>query len=742
MDPPVSPPVDPPAPPPDPPTPTTVAVKPESATLVALEDTLDLTAEVTDQYGNAMPTATVDWIGDEAGVVTFRNIAGQSARVTATAPGTTRITAKSGADSAAAVVTVAPVPDSVEIEGDDVRALPPGASVRVSAILQDRNGHPVSGAEAVFQVEEGGGTVDAGSVVADAQGRVATTWTLGVTGEQALSITAGEASTRFSVDLCGVTALDLRLGEPRVVESPEIGCGVSVEAPEASAYYRFTLVGTLVDHGPVFPVELSVKTDGASSDARRVYAAPAGVSPAPGATTDPHPGRHERNRRMLSWIARPDGPRALPDLRGTAGLQLAEPPETRVFTRGRAGTIQDNCTVHESVTGVRLAYNDHIAIYADEALPGLSAEAARVAANFYERFGAQVIQQYFGGVGDVDGDGRILALIQDLAYNVVWLGDLLSKDDCPASNQAELMRVMYTYTLPGRFLNVTGIVVHEAKHISSDHQMVKRAKDRGQSHFAIVNPVWMEEGTAEIAREVSARLGWESIGGPRPGAMVRGSDLRRPNGLARDVWLPEVRGVKVVLEQYGQVVVSQPNSLTGHDPYGAGWGFFRFLGDWIGGAGNSRLGDAAMFARLNDAAVPAGLDGVEEVTGHSFAELMVAYAQAVSLAGTGAPEVAGVPRFSTYDMTGMNRIPFSRLLGTGRFPYPVTITGSGEHAPLWLPLAEPTTITGSMGPNGFRIHDFRAERAGDHATIWVTAPEHVRLVVTRIPDQMGRHGSE
>ena len=729
MDPPVD-------PPPPPPTPAAVAVTPQSATLVALDETLDLTAEVTDQYGNAMPTATVDWIGDEAGVVTFLNIAGQSARVTATAPGTTRITAKSGADSAAAVVTVAPVPDSVEIEQADVRALPPGASVRISAGVQDRNGHPVSGAQAVFRVEEGGGIVDPGSVVADAEGRVEATWTLGTSGEQTLSVMADEASARLSVDLCRPLVLDpdLRLGEPHVVESPEIGCGVSVEALEAGAYYRFTLVGTLVDRGPVFPVELSVKTDGASSDVRRVYAAPARVAPAPGATTDPRLDRYERDRRVLSWIARPDGPRALPDLRGTAALRQAEPPETRVFTQGSAGTIQDNCTVHESVTGVRLAYNDHIAIYLDETLPRLPAEAARVAADFYESFGAQVIQQYFGGVGDVDGNGRILALIQDLDYNVVWLGDLLSKDDCPASNQAELMRVMYTYTLPGRFLNVTGIVVHEAKHISSHHQLVKRAKDRGQSHFAVSNPLWVEEGTAEIATEVAARLGWESIDGPRPGAMVRGSDLRRPNGLARDVWLPEVRGVKAVLEQYGQVVVSQPNSLTGHDPYGAGWGFFRFLGDWIGGAGNSRLGDAAMFARLNDAAVPAGLDGVEEVTGHSFAELMVAYAQAVSLAGTGAPEVAGVPRFSTYDMTGMNRIPFSRLLSTGRFPYPVTITGSGEHAPLWLPLAEPTTITGSMGPNGFRIHDFRAERAGDHATIWVTAPEHVRLVVTRIPD--------
>ena len=727
-------------PPPPPPTPAAVAVTPESATLVALDETLDLTAVVTDQYGDAMPTASVIWIGDDAGVVTFRNIAGQSALISATAPGTTRITVRSGEVTGTATVTVAQVPASVEVEQDDVRALPPGASVRISAAVQDGNGHPISGAQAVFRVEEGGGTVDPGLVVADAEGRAETTWTLGASGGQALSVVVDEASARFSVDLCGVIALDLRLGEPRVVSDSET-CSVSVEAPEAGAYYRFTLVGTLVDRGPVFPVQLSVmRTDGASFDARRVYAAAAGRSPAPGTTADPHPGRYERDRRVLSWIARPDGPRALPDLRGTAGLRQVEPPETRVFTRGSAGTIQDNCTVNESVTGVRLAYNDHIAIYADDALPQLPVEGAGVAADYYENFGAPVIREYFGGVGDVDGDGRILALIQEVPSSMVWMGDLLSRDDCPASNQAELMRIIYSYTV-GEFFHLPGIIVHEAKHISSHHQLVKRAKDRGQSHFAVINPGWVEEGTAEIAREVSARLGWESIGGPPPGAMVRGSDLRRPNGTAQDMWMPEARGVKAVLENYGQVVASQPNSLTGHDPYGAGWGFFRFLGDWIGGAGGSRLGDAPMFARLNDAAVSEGLDGIREVTGHSFAELMVAYAQAVSLAGTGSPEVAGVPRFSTYDMTGMNQAPFSRLLGTGRFPYPVTITGQGQRAPLWLPLTEPTTITGSMGPNGFRIHDFRAERAGDRTTIWIAAPEHVRLVVTRIPDQMGRTGS-
>ena len=138
-----------------------------------------------------------------------------------------------------------------------------------------------------------------------------------------------------------------------------------------------------------------------------------------------------------------------------------------------------------------------------------------------------------------------------------------------------------------------------------------------------------------------------------------------------------------------------------------------------------------MFARLNDAEAPEGLDGIREVIGRSFPELMVDYAQAVSLAGTGSPEVAGVPRFTSYDMTGMDKTPFSFLLSRGPFPYPVTL----RDRQLWLPLGEPVTIAGEMGPNGFRVHDFRADRAGEQAVIWISAPAHVVLVVTRIPDQ-------
>ena len=628
-----------------------------------------------------------------------------------------------------------PVATTVEVAPDSVRFTALGDALVLAARVVDQYGDPMPSASVTWRSDD--------SLVALVRqtGPLSARVTGLVPGATRAVATAGSLTAAVHVTVeCDAFVLepDFPIGEPRVVDASELlGCGVSLEAPEAGAYYRFTLVGT-AERGASSTVELSVAAGGAIG----------GPSPSPGGQSppqstaspstgaaDPHPGRRERDRRLLSWIAQLDGPRPLPDLRGRPQQSRADPPERRVFTRGSPGTVADNCTVADSVTAVRLAFNDHIAIYADSTLsPLLPANDAAAIADHYRDFGEPVIRDYFGGVGDVDGDGRILVLFHDFGSRVaafVWMGELMSKEDCPASNQAEMMRVNHRWMKSEILFHLTGLVVHEAKHISSHHELVRRAKERGAGHFDVRHPTWVEEGTAEIAREVSARLGWESIGGPPPGATVRGLDLRRIRGSQLDMFTPQARGVLAVLEAYGRVGAAQPNSLTQHDPYGAGWGFFRFLGDWYGGAGDSRLGDAAMFARLNDAEVPEGLDGIRQVTGRSFPELMVDYAQAISLAGTGSPELAGVPRFTTYDMTGMDRTPFSILLQHGPFPYPVTLH---DRQP-WLPLGEPVTIAGEIGPNGFRVHDFRADRAGRRAFIRISAPAHVVIVVTRIPDQ-------
>ena len=122
--------------------PPSVAVTPSTAELTALGATVQLGAEVTDQYGNVMAGVEVGWSSSAAPVATVD----ASGLVTAVGNGTATITAKSGGGSGTAVVRVmqsvasvlvSPYSDTVEI--DD--------SVRLTAKAFDRKQNVVEGAK-------------------------------------------------------------------------------------------------------------------------------------------------------------------------------------------------------------------------------------------------------------------------------------------------------------------------------------------------------------------------------------------------------------------------------------------------------------------------------------------------------------------------------------------------------------------------------------------------------------------
>ncbi len=75
-------------PPPDPPRPATVAISPASAELSALGATVQLTAEVRDQYGQVMAAAAVAWSSGNASVATVD----ATGLVTAASNGTVTVT--------------------------------------------------------------------------------------------------------------------------------------------------------------------------------------------------------------------------------------------------------------------------------------------------------------------------------------------------------------------------------------------------------------------------------------------------------------------------------------------------------------------------------------------------------------------------------------------------------------------------------------------------------------------------
>ncbi len=130
-------------PPPDPPRPTTVTVSPATSQLTALGATVQLTASVLDQNGQAIAGATVTWASSDPAVAT---VAG-AGLVTAVGNGSATITASAGTASGTAVVTVMQAAGSVEVEPAEATLAVLGDTVRLAARAFDANGNEVADAQ-------------------------------------------------------------------------------------------------------------------------------------------------------------------------------------------------------------------------------------------------------------------------------------------------------------------------------------------------------------------------------------------------------------------------------------------------------------------------------------------------------------------------------------------------------------------------------------------------------------------
>jgi len=96
-----------------------------------------------------------------------------------------------------------------------------GGTTTVGARLLDQNRDPISGHPVRFRVAEGGGSVSAGEVHTDADGRAATEWTLGVE--------AGTNRLEASVE-------NLETRTVQVRGDPDVAATVQIEGPESVHY--------------------------------------------------------------------------------------------------------------------------------------------------------------------------------------------------------------------------------------------------------------------------------------------------------------------------------------------------------------------------------------------------------------------------------------------------------------------------------------------------------------------------
>lgn len=722
-----------------------------------------LEVKVTDDAGRAVADFTVSFSASSGSVSpqSMDTDAGGRARTTLTLPnagGTVTVTA-----SGAGVPEVRFTAESV----------PTQLGFRTSALPAARIGIPYgqkveatggTGGGYTFQVIAGGlplgmalradGTFDGAS---------AETGTFPVT----IQVTDGggdQATRSFTFESC-TAPVDMNVGDVRVMGPSRVGqCGVWIPNDRADRYYRVAVI-----RANRTGVEGAERDVTATVTANGVTAAAAGASPwrAPVARSEPvfvrHAGElraalrkqeatarfHGDLFREAEGMIRRLGPGALARPRqGPAAVAAVDLPQKLRIDIGNS----PQCEVGQRVTAVKIAEDDRLAIYQDStqnaaATTRVSTAVASLLLDYYEVYGEEVIETYFDGVADIDSNGKVIVFVtpatDENVLGYVWPGDMFDKSQCAASNEAELIylgvdEILALVSADEDFGLGLGTLVHEMKHVSSVWERLQRA---GQT----LHPLWMEEGSAEIASTRAARAAWKDVGGPDVTATVVEDHWRAATGEVTN------ENVSLLLQLFRlqAALAEQPNSIlantgNGDDVYGTGWLFQRWLGDVYGNAGQSRFADAPLFRTLNDRSSPSGVEGLEGATGRSWETLVEEFMAAMMYNGTPAADVAPDP-MTSWDMVSALELwcfavdPFafedsgcpedSGPGAPGAFPWPVTVAEDGSRQSRLL---ESAVYAGPAGQGGYRVHDFRTNGTGRGAEINIDVQAPARVVVVRI----------
>lgn len=585
-------------------------------------------------------------------------------------------------------------------------------------------------------------------------------------GEAEVIATAGGMTGRADVTVnqpvACQTILDLAPGQTQVFSTAASACGIVIPAGAPGSRWRVALYrssSSLASSDTASAVLEVVRVPsalvaGAPSPSPVAIPAESGVSPLPsfmagasairrGLEVDERTARaHMQIRIQEARLLQQLGPDASP-LPPTPAMRAFAAPGAPSPARRTFIPYTGECVSPASPRAAFLvAESDLLAVYQDSIQRNSAparAQDVQLMLDYYRDHGKPIIEQYFGGVSDIDGNGRITVILSpsvgtDVAA-FVWSGDFFPRTGgggCAASNEMEL--IYFNNSLVSSLGSASpdyqalSTLVHEVKHVSSLYKRLRYGTRVGSSNP--YHAVWIEEGTAEIAAEVSSRRAWASRGGPAVGAALRRQDFQ---GVG---FTPENWGVILRLARSINYLSSQPNSLTTnpdgapdeHSFYGSSWMFHRFLGDAYGGA-RQALADSTLFRMQNDSLAPPGPGSYTQLfmLGKPFETLLQEFVEALLLTGGGA---ASAPRdFTTYRFGGTAQESVTEIFCNpnplGVFPWPVTTTGTtgicgeGGRPESQSPASPFQTasfrgVLGAngaqtprpLGPAGVRIHEF------------------------------------
>ena len=177
--------------------PAEVRISPGADTLVAIGDTVRLSAEALDANGHPVAGTDFTWASEDEAVVTVD----AGGLVTAVGNGEAGVTASAGPVAGESAVTVEQRPAEVRISPGADTLVAIGDTVRLSAEALDANGHSVAGTDFTWASEdEAVVTVDAGGLVtAVGNGEAGVTASVGsVAGESVVTVEQRPAEVRLS----------------------------------------------------------------------------------------------------------------------------------------------------------------------------------------------------------------------------------------------------------------------------------------------------------------------------------------------------------------------------------------------------------------------------------------------------------------------------------------------------------------------------------------------------------------
>lgn len=628
-----------------------------------------LVVRVADRYGNPVAGVAVTWRVVTGGGSISDASGATDAGGAATA--TWRMGTAEGEQRAQAVVgDLPPVTFTAAAYG--------GLTITAASLADARRGWPYDVALTAARVEGTptwslvGGALPAGLSLAP-EGTLSGTPQVEGTFPVTLRI-ADEAGAQdeaaFDLVVCGA-ALDLSAGETAVVPFPE-RCGV-VLPPGGGAAYRVGVmarayrtsgsVNEAVAAGILLRSRVGTPGDAFSLRLPSIVQAPAPEEPA----LDPETRRLAEATERLHRMLREEERRRFPAPRRapTLGPPLAQhllradsvPLQRTFFVRdySQGATVTVPATLRDS--------SAHVLYYEDDGVASENARATdteiRRLIEYYDAYGPPIIQEAFGGfgpqgttsnfkddagnvlqlpAGDLDRNGRLIvlqirpSLMLSGAAAYVTSCDRFPRPEhavsggtCSYSNEGE---VTY-YNRPSSDFYL-GSLVHEAKHISSHGWAIFGGRG--------YNPSWIEEGTAEIAKEKSSR----DASALADGEEARAADAQTTReGYGMYVVNARARSFLRASPASGIIGTPSPNP-NGSTYYGSSWLLHRYLADTYA-AGD----EDAFFRTMNTTG--GGVAAIEQATGRSLSALLVELMAAVAVEGQPAARAAATTRFRSYD---------------------------------------------------------------------------------------------